>query len=654
VKVRLLFLLVLLSCFASTIPAEPRLPHVFSDHMVFQRDTAIRVWGWAEPGEAVSVVFAGRTQQTAAGADSRWHVDLPSLPAGGPFVLQIRGKKTIELKDVMVGEVWIASGQSNMAYALSQAGNAADVIPKADDPSLRFFTVQRKIAVQPESDTPSATWEVCNSETAQKFSAVAYFFARDLRRSLGVPVGMILSAWPGSAAEEWTPLDYLQKKSVLQPIVERWNNSPDAVRQYAAGSREFSLEFDDFELLRADSTAANVPFSNFDDGGSNTSTGGQWSYNWDSAEDTKFALIAPGHGGKGYAAKIAGKLDGTNDPFWKASLHLDGSTADFSTFAGVRFWVRGNGSFVFRTLQPTISDWDDYVSGVIKASPEWKEVSIRFKELKQAGWGVKRDLTLAQISGFALSCMTDLAGPPRPPAGLYEGMIVPLENYRIRGAIWYQGESNTDRAYQYRALLPAMINGWRGAWGEGDFPFLIVQLPNLGHGEEFSDSTWAELREAQFLTAKNVPNVGLAVTIDVGDPNNLHPPKKQEVGERLALWALGTTYGKKVVYCGPLYEGMHVEGSGIRIRFQQIGAGLQAPGNAPKGFSIAGDDKKFHHAMARIDGDTVIVSSPEVTSPLAVRYDWADSPDGNLYNQEGLPASPFRTDDWPGASFARR
>jgi len=243
---------------------------------------------------------------------------------------------------------------------------------------------------------------------------------------------------------------------------------------------------------------------------------------------------------------------------------------------------------------------------------------------------------------------------PHPPAGLYQGMLAPLENYRMRGAIWYQGESNTARAYQYRTLLPAMIASWRAGWNEGDFPFLIVQLPNLGKGEDFGDSQWAELREAELFTAQNVPNAGLAVTIDVGDPKNLHPPRKQEVGERLALWALGTTYGKKVVYSGPRYEGMRVEGKEVRIQFKYAGMGLQAPGGALQGFSIAGDDKKFHRAVARIDGDAVVVSSAEVESPVAVRYDWADSPKGNLYNKEGLPASPFRTDDWPGATFGNR
>jgi sialate O-acetylesterase len=244
--------------------------------------------------------------------------------------------------------------------------------------------------------------------------------------------------------------------------------------------------------------------------------------------------------------------------------------------------------------------------------------------------------------------------PPRPPGGLYEGMIAPLQMYRIRGAIWYQGEGNTWRAYQYRTLLPALIRGWRSGWGEGDFPFLIVQLPNLGSSPELGDSIWAELREAQLLTVKNVQNTGLAVTIDVGDAANLHPPRKAEIGERLALWALGTTYGKKIVHSGPLYESSRIEGNRIRIQFQHTGSGLEARDGELKGFAIAGPDRKFHWASARIEGDSILVSSPEVSAPVAVRYAWAGSPVSNLYNKEGLPASPFRTDDWPGASAGKQ
>jgi sialate O-acetylesterase len=279
---------------------------------------------------------------------------------------------------------------------------------------------------------------------------------------------------------------------------------------------------------------------------------------------------------------------------------------------------------------------------------------VWFKDLRQAGWGVAAPFTPKALTGFVISSMAPIGDPERPPSGLYEGMIVPLQRYKIRGAIWYQGEGNTWRAHQYRTLLPALIQGWRKGWAEGDFPFLIVQLPNHGTSPELGESIWAELREAQLLTANRVANAGMAVTIDVGEAKNLHPPHKAEIGQRLALWALGTAYARKIVYSGPLYDSSRVAGNEVRIRFRHAAGGLEAHGDALKGFSIAGADRKFHWATARIDGAEIVVSSEEVTAPVAVRYGWAGSPECNLYNKEGLPASPFRTDDWPGETAGKQ
>jgi sialate O-acetylesterase len=634
--------------------ADPRLPHLFSDHMVLQSGVEGHVWGWAEPGEGIDVSIAGTSRNTVAANDGRWSIVLPAFAAGGPFVLEIRGKKTIVIKDVMFGEVWVASGQSNMTYALSGAANAAEELPKANDPALRLFTVPKKVALEPQADTLPARWEVCTTDTAKEFSAVAYFFARELRRRLGVPVGMILSAWPGSAAEEWTDPDSLWNDAMLKPIVTRPDGMSAQEKSFAANGRGFSLEFDDFELLPVKQDEPLVAFSNFDDGTSRVSTGGTWSFSWDSAPRAVFQLAKPGHGEAGYAAKVSGELDGTSYARLQANLSFDREAVDLSKFSGLRFWVRGNGAFGFHTLQPSISDWDDYGAEMVRATPEWKETTIWFKDLRQAGWGVRQDLTLKQISGLYIEAFTQDGDYRRPPSGLYEGMITPLLEYRIRGAIWYQGESNTARAFQYRSLLPAMIRGWRTGWKEGDFPFLIVQLPNQGNSPEFADSWWAELREAQLFTMQKVPNTGLAVAIDVGEWWNLHPPRKAEIGQRLALWALGTTYGQKLEYSGPIYKEMRVQGDAIRISFTHVGSGLAAHGEKLQGFSIAGADQKFHRAMARIEGDAVVVSSAEVSAPVAVRYAWADSPECNLFNKEGLPASPFRTDDWPGATVAAR
>ena len=639
----------------SSLRAEPVLPHLFSDHMVIQREAEIRVWGRADPGEIVSVGLGASIGQATTDADGRWRVTLPAMRAGGPFVLKIQGKKTIVFRDVMLGEVWVASGQSNMTYALSGATGGEKETSHATYPAIRFFTVPKKIAVAPQSDTLAAAWEVCSPETAKNFSAVSYFFARDLHKALGVPVGIILSAWPGTAGEEWTDLDSLRREPVLKPLVERWEASAADVKSYAAHPAEFSIEFDDFELLRAGNDPQGpLSLSNFDDGAAQISTGGNWTYDWQGAPDSLFELVTPGRGGRGFAARVKGALDGASSSRMEASFKQDNSALDLSSFAGMRFWVRGNGRFSFQTLQPTIQDSDDYSTGTFQATPEWKQVTIWFKDLKQAGWGVYAPLTVHALTGFAIINMTTVGDPARPPSGLYEGMIAPLQSYRIRGAIWYQGEGNTWRAYQYRTLLPALIAGWRKGWKEGDFPFLIVQLPNHGESPELGDSIWAELREAQLLTAKAVPNTGLVVTIDVGDPHNLHPPRKAEIGQRSAVWALGTTYGEKIVYSGPIYDSMQIVGGEIKIHFLHRGTGLEARGGTVKGFSIAGADRKFHWANARIEGGSIVVSSPDVMSPVAVRYAWAGSPECNLYNKEGLPASPFRTDDWPIASSGNK
>ena len=635
--------------------AQPILPHLFSDHMVLQRDKPISIWGWADPGERISVRLGDSTGSAVTDGDGRWEVILPKRVAGGPFALRVEGKSSIELKDAMIGEVWVASGQSNITYALSGATGGEEAISKAANSQIRFYTVPKMISMTPRNDTLNAAWQLCTPATAKDFSAVAYFFATKIYKDLGIPVGIVLSAWPGSTGEEWTEPGALRNEPVLQPIFQKWDELPAVERTSATEPTALSLEFDDFELLSGpgESHPASI-LSNFDDGSSRTETGGAWSYDWISAPHTSFELVAPGRGGSGFAALVTGTLDGANFSSLEGTYRQNQSAMDLSDYSGIRFWVRGNGSFQFQSIQPTISDWDNYSTGIMRAVPEWMPITILFKDLKQAGWGVKMPFTPNALSGFRLTLMTPAGDVPRPPSGMYEGMIVPLQKYRIRGAIWYQGEGNTWRSFQYRTLLPALIREWRKGWGEGDFPFLIVQLPNQGASPELGDSIWAELREAQLIAERTVPNTGLAVSIDVGDPKNLHPPRKAEIGERLALWALGTTYEERIVYSGPLYESMRVVRNEIRIHFEDAGSGLLARGGQLKGFSIAGADRKFHWATARIDGADVVVSSGEVLSPVAVRYAWADSPDCNLYNEEGLPASPFRTDDWPGATFNNR
>jgi len=629
--------------------ADAELPTLFSDHMVLQQSREIPIWGKADPGEQVAVTLAGRTSSATADEHGRWSVRLAELPAGGPFTLTVRGKKEIVIKDVMIGEIWIASGQSNMAFSLSGAEGGAEEVAKANYPQIRLFTVPKKIALSPQENTLPAHWQICTPDTAKNFSAVAYFFAREIQRKLNVPVGIVESAWPGTPIEEWIAPEVLSADADLRPLVDEWDRATSARKDFAAHSLPFELEFDDFELIPGAAGSART-LANFDDETSHLSTGGWLSYSWDDAPAAAFDLMSPGHGGAGLAARVAGRLDGSQDSILSANYRLDGTTIDLTPYAGIRFWVRGNGSFRFRSKQPTITDYDDYATPVLKASAEWMPVTVWFRDLHQDGWGVVLPFTQSALSGFSIECLTTLEYAPMPVSALYEGMITPLLPYAFRGALWYQGESNALKAHQYRKLLPALIRNWRDASLQPDLEFLIVQLPNHGAiPDEPGDSAWAELREAQLLTVKQVPHTGLAVTIDVGDPNDVHPHRKLEVGQRLALWALGTTYKQPIEYSGPLYESMQIEGAEVRLHFSHVGSGLEARGDTePRGFALAGEDRNYHWAEARIEGDAVVVSSHDVPHPVAVRYAWGDSPRCNLFNKDGLPASPFRTDDWPG------
>jgi sialate O-acetylesterase len=624
--------------------ADPALPNLIGDHMVMQQGREIRLWGKADPGETIRATLAGNTATASADSHGHWSLQLAPMLAGGPFTLQVAGKRSIVVKDVMIGEVWVASGQSNMAFALSGSAGAEEEIPKADYPDIRLFTIPKKVALDPQPDTLPASWQPCTPDSAKDFSAVAYYFARDLHRKLKVPIGIVESAWPGTTIEEWMAPEAARRDPQVKSLLELWNGP------LAPGRSAFDLEFDDFELL-ADPAAGskNLRFSDFDDGSARNTLGGYWSYDLRWAPETTFELVSPGRGGSGFAARVTGRLDASDDARLTARFQPDGSPVDLSAYAGIRFWVRGNGSFRFRTLEAAITDADDYATTLIHSSANWTPITIWFRNLRQEGWGVNKDFTPATLTGFSIEVFSPAGYPPRPASGLYQGMIAPLLPFPFRGAIWYQGESNALQARQYRRLLPALIEGWRLASHQDQMQFLIVQLPNHGAiPSQPAESAWAELREAQLLTLNRLPSTGLAVTIDVGDPKDVHPHRKAEVGQRLALWALGATYKQPIVYSGPLYQSMTVEGSKISIRFTHTGSGLEAMGGALRGFAVAGADRKFHWASAVIDDDSVLVSSPEVAAPVAVRYAWADSPECNLFNVEGLPASPFRTDDWPG------
>ncbi len=491
--------------------AEVKLPKILSDNMVLQQQTEVRIWGWADPSEEVTVQF--RQQKATAQADQqgRWQVKLRTLEAGGPYELRVAGHQSqITLRNVLVGEVWVGSGQSNMQWPVSRSLHAQQEIAGANYPQIRLFTVPPKVSDKPLEDC-EGTWRECSPETVGHFSAVAYFFGRQLHQQLGVPVGMIAASWGATPAEAWTSRQALESEPTLKPLLDQW-----------------------------DKMVADWP-----------------------QIDPKFL--------NRYARKVEN---------WKSA---------------------------------------------------------------EAGSPPK---------GSPPPLPDRSANSSHRPANLYNAMIAPLTRYTIRGVIWYQGESNVTRAWQYRILLPLMIRDWRRAWGQGDFPFGLVQLAPFHYKLDvnFTDvpPAWcAELREAQAWTVKIVPNTGMAVIMDLDELTDIHPKNKQEIARRLALWALASVYGRELVYCGPTYESMTVEGNKIRIHFTHTGSGLTTRDNQPPNeMTIAGEDQQFHPARGVIEGNTVVVWSPKVPKPVAVRFAWRDAAVVNLANKEGLPAAPFRTDSW--------
>ncbi len=484
--------------------ADVKLPALVSDNMVLLQETPANVWGWAAPQEAVTVKLGPKEEKAVADVDGKWSVKLKGLAPGDAGDMTITGKNTLTVKNVAVGEVWVASGQSNMEWIVSNSLNAPDEIKAANNSKIRMFTVTKNPKGEPQVDC-AGKWELATPQTAGHFSAVGYFFARQVEKELQIPIGVIHTSWGGTPAEFWTPTDVLAADPDYQGNFKSWEN-----------------------------TKASYP-------------------------------------------KLKGEYD--------------------------------------------------------EALAKWKEAS---ETLKTEGKAVPP--------------------PPRAPRGgddfggpgcLYNGMIAPVTPYTIRGAIWYQGEANAGNAKGYQKLFPLMIQSWRQRWAIPEFPFLFVQLANFRERyEEPVDSQWAALREAQLNTLE-LPKTGMAVTIDIGEAKDIHPKNKQEVGRRLALNALATVYFKDIEYSGPLPSAVQDEEGKMRITFRYAEGLKTTDGAAPKSFAVAGEDKKFAWATAKIEGDHVVLQSPKVPKPIAVRYAWQDNPDVNLVNGAGLPASPFRSDDWP-------
>jgi sialate O-acetylesterase len=621
--------------------ASITLPKIFTSNMVLQRDKPLIIWGWAEKNEPITISFHGQKVKSVTDAKGNWSVVLKAAPVGGPFNMTIEGKNKITLSNILLGDVYICSGQSNMEWILRNANNATAEISESSYPKIRLFTVPKATSYAPASDLPGGEWLECNPTTSGDFSAVAYFFARKLNKDLNIPIGLIHSSWGGTNVQAWLSWDVMGKKDGYK-------------------STDFTKLQTDQENIKAKTEQFNQALKNekgeaekwFEPG---KATG--WKHIempkiWEQTEIGNADGIVWFQKEFNLPAGMEGK---------SITLHLGPIDDKDQT------WV--NGQSVGSTDK--YNDERIYKVDASVLKPGKNTIIIKVTDTGGGGglYGKPEDLFMEagdqkiSLSGDwtykASAINTDFGiqnnGPNDFPSQLYNAMIAPIIRYALKGGIWYQGEANAGEAYKYRELFPAMINDWRAKW-KSDFPFFWVQLANfMAANAQPVESDWAELREAQSMTLK-LPKTGQAVIIDIGNPDDIHPRNKQDVGYRLALAAEKVAYGKNIVYSGPVYRSMKIEGNKIILTFSDIGSGLVTKDKSAtvKSIAIAGADKKFVWANATIKGNTVIVSSSDVAKPVAVRYAWANNPiDANLYNKEGLPASPFRTDSWPGITMGK-
>ncbi|MCO6492127.1 MAG: beta galactosidase jelly roll domain-containing protein [Phaeodactylibacter sp.] len=619
------------------------LPHIFSDHMVLQRGQAIKVWGWAGPDETIGVKLAGHSTVARTDDDGAWAAELPAMDAGGPYELKIHCMDSVVvLKDVLVGEVWLCSGQSNMEWPVKLAVDGEQEAAAADFPQIRLFTVPKDMNTQPLGNTLPAQWERCSPEAAADFSAVGYFFGRHLHENLGVPVGLVDATWGGTVVETWTSAEALADDPEL-----------------GAAARELGeMDFDAMtERSQAEQSAWEKAIDEQDKGLKE-----KWheeGYDWSGWETMELPQLWEKAGYEDLDGAVwfkraltlqAGELAG---PVTLELGPIDDSDITYVNGAEVgRMINQYNAGRSYTVPAGLLREGENTITvrvidtgggGGIYGEPEALKIITS-----------RRSISLAGSWHFSIGT-GEL--PPRPailhpnslPALLYNAMIHPLIPFGIRGAIWYQGESNAGDAFRYRERFRLMIRDWRQQWGQGDFPFLFVQLANFREEQqEPAESQWAELRESQ-ARALEEPHTGMALAIDIGEADDIHPRNKQEAGRRLALAARAIVYDEDLEYSGPIYRASKIEGNQIRLRFNHTGRQLISRHGLEwlRGFAIAGADGVFHPAQARISEDnTVLVSSEAVPAPKYVRYAWADNPGQlDLYNDAGLPAAPFRTDE---------
>ena len=617
--------------------------------MVLQRNQAIPIWGWAEPGEKITVRFHAQEKNIRTGRDGRWMVRLDAETAGGPYIMTIAGTGQVTFSNVLVGEVWICSGQSNMEMPIAGWGRInhyQQEIQEANYPLLRQFKVPNTVSEVPRDDVRGGAWKVCSPETAGDFTATGYFFARELYRQLQVPIGLINTSWGGTMVETWISRETLAGNDEFRDVVASMSTQdPEAAAKQRTA-----------DLLK---TITALQGS----GGNNEKTDSWKDMTFDDSHWPHMKL--PGlweQQGMGLE-----ELDGV--VWFRKTFIVKDEDAGLPAVLELGKIDDSDDSYVNGTLVGGLKNQYNeprayhVPAGVLKAGRN--VIAVRVEDTGGGGgiYGDAGDMKLniggktISLAGdwsfrVALALTTSSSGPNSAPTLLYNGMIAPLIPYAIRGAIWYQGEANTGRAYQYRKAFPLMISDWRKHWNEGNFPFYFVQLASFdaSNGNSEHGSEWAELREAQTMTL-SLPNTGMAVTTDIGDAHDIHPKNKQDVGRRLAAVALHNCYGQPVEYSGPVFQSMKVQGNKVMVRFTHTGSGLLAKDRYGylRGFELAGEDHRFRYAKAYIEGDGIVVYQDSISNPVALRYGWADDAgDANLYNREGFPAGPFRTDNWKG------
>jgi len=657
----------------SPLSADVSLPPIFSDHMVLQKSERVPIWGRAEAGEAVTVTLDGASAKTVADDKRRWKVTLDLAQYGsGPFEMIVQGKNQLKVADVLIGEVWLASGQSNMAWQVKSTNPPPGFVESSNNSQLREFTVDRQ-AVRAPAEDYKGRWIIADPNSTPNFSAVAYYFGRALQEELKTPVGLINASWGGTTVEAWMRKEVID---TIPGIAERRAQQWDELDNNEAREGEFTKAL-----------TAWIKANNREDHPNKAEAFLSSHTSWTPLNlPNDVQKLAKGPGIVWIKREVDLPREVVGKGLWLDFLLTNGYETIFwngKAVGGLRVGQfpnrqrqltipaselrEGNNTLAIRIYAPTGAPQ-------LITSPKW------LKEERPDGWLFASELAFPPLAA-ALE-----ASAPKPftrPTQMqniasmnYNGMIHPLIGYAIRGAIWYQGESNADRAQQYGISFPMMIEDWRAQWGQGAFPFYFCQLAAYqGKKPDVGESAWAELRESQ-SKALELPNTGQAVLIDLGEAGDIHPRNKRDVGLRLAQIALARDYGKKVPFSGPVYESLKIDGSRAIVSFSHTDGGLvprplpathlvnsskskresliaNSPGSQLEGFSICGEDRKWVWGEAKIEGDKVAVWSDKVAAPVAVRYAWATNPNANLYNGAGFPASPFRTDRFPGMTDGR-